>query len=145
MSVGTSTNLDRLSPAARSRLALEVLTTYLQVRRQMRQDDTRRAVRALRSYAARSGIHLEAGRDQELVAAWRLAQATKKVLVRLPSDSRCLFSSLTLMCLLERRGIEHVVVIAVRPGPFIAHAWVEVHGQAVLPGGEPGYERLLEL
>ena len=69
----------------------------------------------------------------------------EKVLRRLPADSRCLFSSLTLMCMLERRGIGQVVVIAARPQPFGAHAWVEVEGEAVLPAADPGYERLLEL
>jgi peroxiredoxin len=49
------------------------------------------------------------------------------------------------MCMLERRGISQVVVIAVRPRPFAAHAWVEVEGAAVLPDADPGYERLLEL
>jgi hypothetical protein len=63
----------------------------------------------------------------------------------LPTDSRCLFSSLTVMCMLDRRGIEQTVVIAVRPRPFSAHAWVEVDGKPVLPDGDPGYERLLEL
>ncbi len=49
------------------------------------------------------------------------------------------------MCMLDRRGIEQTVVIAVQPQPFSAHAWVEVEGQPVLPDGDPGYERLLEL
>lgn len=144
MSVITPTNLDRLSPMWRLHLTLEVVVTYLRVRWLMRQDDAKRAVGALRAYAAGSEIHFDAEGDH-LVAAWRLARATRKVLTRLPGDSRCLFKSLTLMCMLERRGIPQVIVIAVRPKPFAAHAWVEVDGQAVLPDADPLYERLLEL
>ena len=49
------------------------------------------------------------------------------------------------MCMLERRGIPQRLVIAVRPQPFAAHAWVEVEGEAVLPDADPGYERISEL
>ncbi len=144
MSVVTPTDLDRHSPLARLRLALEVVATYLRVRRLMRQDDVKRAVEALRAYAAGSEIDFESEGEQ-LIAAWRLARATRRVLTRLPADSRCLFRSLTLMCMLERRGVGQVLVIAVRPQPFAAHAWIEVEGHAVLPDADPGYERLLEL
>ena len=145
MSVVTPLDLDRLSPTSRSRLAVEVAITYLRVRWLMRQDDAKRAVRTLRALAARSGASFDEETETELVAAWRLARAVSKVLIRLPGDSRCLFRSLTLMCMLERRGIAQVLVIAVRPRPFAAHAWVEVGGLAVLPDADPGYERLLEL
>jgi hypothetical protein len=144
-SVVTPVDFDRLSPAHRTRLTLEVLATYLRVRWLMRQDDARRAVSALRAHAAGVGTGSATEDDREFLAAWRLAQATGKVLTRLPADSRCLFSSLTLMCMLERRGIEQALVIAVRPQPFAAHAWVEVEGQPVLPEADPLFERLLEL
>ena len=145
MSVVTPIDLDHLSPRHRTRLALEVVMTYLRVRWLMRQDDAKSAVLALRAHAAGAGVGSATEDDREFIAAWRLAQATGKVLTRLPADSRCLFSSLTLMCMLERRGIEQVVVIAVRPQPFGAHAWVEVDGQPVLPEADPLFERLLEL
>jgi Transglutaminase-like superfamily len=145
MNVITPRDLDRLPPVRRSRLGLEVLMTYLRVRWLMRGDDPRRAVHALRASAAGSGMSFDEEAGTELVAAWRLARAVRKVLSRLPGDSRCLFSSLTLMCMLERRGITQMLVIAVRPAPFAAHAWVEVGGQAMLPDADPGYERLLEL
>jgi|SRR5271163_2232381 len=145
MNVVTPVDLDRLAPIPRSRLTLEVLRTYLRVRWLMRQDNPERAVKALRARAAGSGMRFEEGEDAEFIAAWRLANATRKVLTRLPSDSRCLFRSLTLMCMLERRGITQMLVIAVRPAPFAAHAWVEVAGEAVLPVADLGYERLLEL
>jgi hypothetical protein len=145
MSVVTPTDLDRLAPIPRLRLTAEVVATYLRVRWLMRSDDAKQAVRALRAYAATSGLVLEMERENEVFVAWRLARAMEKVLARLPSDSRCLFSSLTLMCMLERRGVDQVLIIAVRPQPFGAHAWVEVEGEAVLPDADPKYERLLEL
>jgi Transglutaminase-like superfamily len=147
MSAVTPVDLDRLAPIPRLRLTLEVVTTYLRVRWLMRRDEPERAVRALRARAARSPAPLGAGmeRENEVFVAWRLSRAMEKVLARLPSDSRCLFSSLTLMCMLERRGISQRLVIAVRPQPFGAHAWVEVEGEAVLPDADPGYERISEL
>jgi hypothetical protein len=143
----TPVNLDKLAAGQRLRLSTEVLRTYARVRWVMRDDDAERAVRRLRSDAGGSVRPPESEQEQslQLLAAWRLAHATSKVLERLPSDSRCLFRSLTLMCLLERRGIAQTLVVAVRPRPFGAHAWVEVGGQAMLPEADPGYERLLEL
>lgn len=147
MSVVTPVDLDRLPPLPRLRLSAEVVATYLRVRWLMRRDEPELAVRALRSHAAAAaaspGVELE--RENEVFIAWRLSKAMEKVLARLPSDSRCLFSSLTLMCMLERRGIPQRLVIAVRPQPFGAHAWVEVEGEAVLPDADPGYERISEL
>lgn len=144
MKVVTPTNLDRLSPSARSGLILEVIGTYLRVRWSMRGEDAERAVQELRTRAASAGQRFDSA-DSEFVAAWRLSRAVRKVLERIPGDSRCLFKSLTLMYMLERRGIAQILVIAVRPRPFAAHAWVEVEGEAVLPDADPGYERLMEL
>lgn len=145
MSVVTPGDLDRLAPIPRLRLTAEVLATYLRVRWAMRRDEPERAVPALRAHAAGPELGIEMTRENEVFVAWRLARAMEKVLTRLPSDSRCLFSSLTLICMLERRGIDQVLVIATRPRPFGAHAWVEVGDEAVLPDADPGYERLLEL
>lgn len=143
----TPINLDKLPPGPRLRLTAEVLSTYTRVRWVMRDEDAERAVSRLRTDARGSARRPESEREQdlELLAAWRLAHATGRVLERLPSDSRCLFRSLTLMCMLERRGIAQTLVVAVRPQPFGAHAWVEVSGRAVLQEADPGYERLLEL
>lgn len=139
-------HLDRLSLAQRLRLGGEVLWTYARVRWAMRDADAQRAVSRLRAGAAAVAPPAEEHDEEDReVQAWRLARATRKVLVRLPSDSRCLFSSLTLLCMLERRGIPQRLVLAVRAQPFGAHAWVEVGGRPVLPEAEPGYERLLEL
>jgi hypothetical protein len=143
----TPVNLDKLPAGPRLRLASEVVWTYARVRWVMRDDDAERAVRRLRGDARdpAAGPRSHGQRDLEVLAAWRLAHATGKVLERLPSDSRCLFRSLTLMCMLERRGISQTLIVAVRPRPFGAHAWLEVDGRAVLPEADPGYERLLEL
>ncbi len=145
MRVVTPTDLDRLTPGDRAGLALEVAVTYLRVRWHMRQDDAERAVAALRAHAGRSQASFDAEPASGFLAGWRLSRAVRKVLTRIPGDSRCLFKSLTLMCMLERRGIQQLVVIAVRPQPFAAHAWVEVDGHPVLPDADPGYERLMEL
>jgi len=157
----TPVNLDKLPPGPRLRLTAEVLRTYARVRWVMRDPDAEHAVGRLRTNgrppadAREPAEHPESTEQQdlaaaheqnlELLAAWRLAHATGRVLERLPSDSRCLFRSLTLMCMLERRGIDQTLVVAVRPQPFGAHAWLEVDGQPVLPEADPGYERLLEL
>jgi Transglutaminase-like superfamily len=145
VSTVTPVDLERLPPGPRLRLTLEVVATYLRVRWLMRRDDPERVVGALRAQAAGSSPEVELEREHEVFVAWRLARAMEKVLNRLPSDSRCLFSSLTLIGLLERRGVEQTLLIAVRPRPFAAHAWVEVEGEAILPDADHGYERILEL
>jgi hypothetical protein len=136
--------LERLPPADRARLAAEVLQAYVRVRRTMRADeDVQRAVERLRE--PRDGEPQQLDAHEQIVASLRLARIVRRVLSVLPSDSRCLFRSLTLMCMLQRRGVPQRLVIAVRSQPFGAHAWIEVAGRAVLPAGEPGDERLLEL
>jgi hypothetical protein len=140
----TPTDLERLPLGRRLQLTAEILAAYLRVRLAMRGEDAELAVRTLRE-RAEAPPPSSWGKSEELVAAWRLARVTKRVLGPLPADSRCLFRSLTLMSLLQRRGIENVLVIAVRPQPFGAHAWIEVDGQPVLPEADPRYERLLEL
>src|ERR1700716_3218237 len=143
MSFVTPLDLDRLSLGRRVRLGSEVLGTYLRVRWTMRDDDAGRAVSRLRASSRRPSQAPENG--MELVAAWRLARIVTQVLRRLPSDSRCLFSSLTLMCMLAGRGTAQNPVIAARPRPFAAHAGVEVGTQPMLPDADPGFERLMEL
>ena len=144
MSFVTPVDLGALGVRQRARLGLEVLLTYARVRWVMRDSDAQRAVGRLRPIAT-SNPERQLEGELELLAAWRLARAVSRVLNRLPSDSRCLFRSLTLMCMLERRGITPALVIAVRPNPFAAHAWIEVGAQPVLPAADRGYERLLEL
>jgi hypothetical protein len=64
----------------------------------------------------------------------------------LPTDTRCLTRSLVLSRLLARRAIPSTLVIGVRSEPsFLAHAWVEHGGSAVLPTNRDVYQRLAEL
>jgi hypothetical protein len=78
--------------------------------------------------------------------AARLGRAVTRTLALLPTDSRCLVSSLVLSRLLERRGIDARLVVAVcREPEFAAHAWVEHGGRPLLRGAGPGYQRLVEL
>jgi hypothetical protein len=54
--------------------------------------------------------------------------------------------SLVLTRLLARRGIPSTLVIGVRSQPsFVAHAWVEYRGSALLPAERGTFQRLVEL
>lgn len=145
MSPVTPLNLARLTPIAKLRLSLEVLVAYARVRWVMRRGgrDTAEGVATLRSYARRHRI--DGGPITELTAGWRLANATVKTLTPVPADSRCLFRSLTLLTLMERRGLSPTLVIGVRSMPFLAHAWIELHGEPLLWTGDEEYARLKEL
>lgn len=48
----------------------------------------------------------------------------------------CLQRSALIVCLLRMRGVAAQLVIGCRRVPFLAHAWVEVHGETVY-GEEP--------
>jgi hypothetical protein len=64
----------------------------------------------------------------------------------LPGDTRCLVRSLVLTRLLARRGIACTLVIGARTAPtFLAHAWVEHGGHAVLDPGDGSFPRLAEI
>lgn len=139
---------DRLRGGQRMRLAGEIVAAYVRARKALRGDDVGEMVRLLRERAARERSASGASRmdaGEQLVVAWRLGHAVNQTLDPLPADVRCLARSLTLLSMLERRGIPQTLVIAVRPRPFAAHAWIEVAGQAVLPPADAGYERLMEL
>jgi hypothetical protein len=139
----TPVDLARHAPVSRVVLAAEILAAYVRVRWTMRANEAPEAVAKLRAYARR---HPLAGdQDREILAGWRLGRAVTKTLRPLPTDSRCLMRSLTLLTIMERRNLSPTLVIAVKPQPFAAHAWIELHGQALLPAGEAGYERITEL
>ncbi|MBI5105239.1 MAG: lasso peptide biosynthesis B2 protein [Solirubrobacterales bacterium] len=132
-----------LGPAGKARVAVEVLATYARVRWLLRREDARGAVARLRAAAA--GAPPLDPREAR-IASVRLAWVVKKVITPLPADTRCLFSSLTLLAVLARRGIPVTLVIAVRPQPFAAHAWVERDdGRPLLDPGDADFERLVEL
>jgi hypothetical protein len=106
----------------------EIVVTYVVVRWHVPRRDLPEVVALLRAGAGR-GSAWTVARD-----ARRLAATTERVLSRLPGDSRCLTSSLVVLAMLARRGIDVRLVLAARPSPtFAAHAWVERSGQPLLP------------
>lgn len=119
----------------RAILIIEVCLTRIRVGRTLRrQPAVRKALEELRSDGAREG-------DPDDRVVGRLAWASRAVLERLPGDQRCLMQSLTLVSLLDRRGIHANLVIGVRPGTAVeAHAWVTVGGRPVSPVG--GHDEL---
>lgn len=126
-----------LGPLAKLRLAAEILVVYAKVRRRLRARGLPRTLDSLRG--PRRGRVGPAG-------AARAARAVTAVLRLLPTDSRCLVTSLVLVGVLARRGASASLVIGVTPGPsFGAHAWVELRGIPLLKPGEAGDGRLVEL
>jgi hypothetical protein len=125
-------------------LGVEILVTYVRIRWLIRDDNAVRAVPEIRGrFPARGQFGGSA--EQRLLAGLRLGHTVIRTLSPLPYDSRCLFRSLTLTALLQRRGIPSTLVIAVRPAPFAAHAWVEHDGRPLLEPAQPGFERIAEL
>lgn len=157
----TPVDLARNTPTRRLRLAVEILVAYGRVRWTMWAHEPPEAVAKLRAHAHRHrfdgtkgsdviagwrlGRRLDGAQSSDVVAGWRLGQAVIKTLRPLPTDSRCLMRSLTLLTIMERRSLSPTLVIAVRPQPFAAHAWIELRGYALLPAGDPAYERITEL
>jgi hypothetical protein len=126
-----------LGPVAKAWLAIEVLATYVDVRLRLRRHGLRPTLAAIRG-----GRH---GRADD-AAADRAARAVTAVLRPLPTDSRCLVTSLVLIAILERRGGAAALVIGVVPEPtFAAHAWVELGGVPLLRPGAARDGRLVEL
>lgn len=128
-----------MSPAAKLRLAVEILVTYLRVRLAMRRTalpDLVGRIRAAERTAPAAG-------PEELR---RLSGAVMGVLARLPTDSRCLVRSLVYLSLIARRGVTGTLVIGAQTEPeFAAHAWVEVGGRPALPSGDGEFQPLTVL
>jgi hypothetical protein len=119
----------------------EILLAYAPALHRMRTSDVRTMAEWARDCRA---WHAPLPADDVRRTAIRLGRIVQRVLAVLPTDSRCLVTSLVLARLLARRRVDHALVIGVRPGQtFGAHAWVEHAGRPVLPAG--GFERLLEL
>jgi hypothetical protein len=130
---------------ARDRLGLagEIALAYVQARRRLRHEPIATAVSKLR--AGRQDIDAPTPVPAVERAA-RLGRAVVRILSMLPGDTRCLVRSLVLTRLLARRGITARLVIGARTTPaFLAHAWVECDGVAVLDPGDGGFARLVEL
>lgn len=131
-----------MTRTAKTRLAVEIVTSYLATRWYLRRGALPGVVAQLRDVARVPASPLD-GDD-----APRLGRAVGRTLSHLPGDSRCLVRSLVLLRLLARRGVAGSLVIAASPGAakgLEAHAWVEVAGLPVLPPGSPNYGRLVTL
>jgi hypothetical protein len=137
---------DRLPPLVRLALIAEILVTYAVTRVLMPRRDIRTLVSACRRRRRRSLPRPVAVADGSWRIALRLGNAVDRVLSVLPTDSRCLVQSLVLTRMLSARGIRSTLIIGAHSAPsFEAHAWVEHDGRAVLPPGDFGESRLLEL
>lgn len=129
----------RMPADLRVRVALEIVTTYVEVRWRMWRGDVSAVVETLREGA----IDVHSQYDAYRIGR-RLSQPVRRTLDPLPWDSRCLMRSLVLLRMLARRGVVCQLVIGVRPGEtFEAHAWIEHGGHPLLP--TLGYERLTTL
>lgn len=140
----------RLSLSEKTSLALEIASTYRQVRRELRTHDLRDTLAALRGDPAPSepaALDRANADDWQALAEWRrLGRVVRRSLRLLPGDTRCLTQSLVLLRLLAARQTGSSLVIAVKPGEaFGAHAWIEVAGRPLLPPGDREFERLVTL
>jgi hypothetical protein len=139
----TPSTREKLPPWEKARLAAEILLGYARVRWLLRSEDAVSAMARLRA-GCDTAVEPPAGVAARITGL-RLAHAVIKTLTPVPADSRCLFRSLVLTVLLERRRIDSALILAVRPEPFAAHAWVELEGRPLLPPAEDGFERLAVL
>jgi hypothetical protein len=132
-----------LSPLVRVRIALEVIVAYVQARRELRRAPIETVVARLR---ADTPLPAPCEGPKALTDARRLGWIVARTLRWMPGDTRCLARSLVLTRLLAQRGIQAKLVIGARSDPsFLAHAWVECEGEAVLSPGDGSFGRLVEL
>jgi Transglutaminase-like superfamily len=130
-----------VSPGVKARLALEIVLTYVRVRRLLRRMPVTDALAVLRDEQRPAKQA-----TSQLPSAARLGGIVQRVLRRVPGDTRCLTQSLVLATLLARRGVAASVVIAVSPGErFGAHAWVAHEGRPLLPVGDASFRPIVQL
>jgi hypothetical protein len=133
-------------PVHKLGIAAEVVNEYLRVRRRfwaLLERDVTSGVGAVRTSAAARPKALS---DDALRTGRELGYAVNRIVALMPGESRCLMRSVVLTALLARRGIESTIVVGVRPGStFLAHAWVEIDGEALLPPQVTLVERLVEV
>jgi len=124
----------------RLRIAIEVLANYVPLWRAVRTDDL-----AGMAATARAGVRaIPTPPDRHAETAARIGEMVQRVMRLLPTDKRCLITSLVTLRVLSNRTIEGKLVIGVRTGEtFSAHAWVEHDAHPILPSGN--YVRLHEL
>ncbi len=130
---------------AKASLAAEIVVAYAVARRELRRQDLRQTVNAIRSprRIPRALVLPDAVQD-----GGRLGEAVVRTLEAMPVDSRCLMRSLVLLRVLARRGVSGSLVIAVRPEEQLklaAHAWVEVDGRPLLAPAGPDHGRLVTI
>jgi len=125
-----------------ARLAGEVLLTYARARRALaRRRPLPDVLAELRAVEAPTPAAQPA-----IAVGLRLGRVVQRTLSPVPGGARCLATSLVLVRMLARRGIESSLVIAARTEPrFLAHAWVERDGVALLPPADPVARRLAQL
>jgi Transglutaminase-like superfamily len=135
-----------LGRPARLLLGWEIAIAYLAAHRELRGTPIAQAVANLRGQEAAARPAAAQQSNATLAQASRLGRAVLRTLAILPGDTRCLARSLVLTRLLARREIPATLVIGARTSPeFLAHAWVECSGVAVLPTGDGSFGRLVEL
>ena len=129
----------RMRLLARIRLAVEIWTTYVQVRWLVLRHPIDEVVARLRGGAAADRPAAEAQ-----IVARRLERPVVRSLGILPWDSRCLMRSLVMLRMMARRGVACDLVLGARTQEaFKAHAWVEHEGHALLP--TLGFETLTSI
>ena len=102
----------------------------------------RRWRRSLGSSGAACAAAPPRGREADLAKARQLASQVDRAAWRLPFECKCLPRAMALSWLLQRKGVPHDVVIAIRPADArdsaeSLHAWLEVAGATVI-GDLPG-------
>jgi hypothetical protein len=131
----------RRSLRLRARVAAEIVISYLRVRRLQRGrtlPDTLATLRRPLGSASTPPV--------DRLEGIYFGYAVARTLGVLRADSRCLMQSFVLTEMLAKRGTATTFVIGVRPGEdFLAHAWVELDGEALLPPMEDEFLRLTEL
>lgn len=106
---------------SRLRLRAEIVWTALRVRRLVRRNDLPAAVASCRGEERQPAAVPAPG---EVV---RVGRAVRQIVGVLPGDSSPLVSSLVVIAVLARRGIDTSLVIGVRDDASLApQAWVEV-------------------
>lgn len=128
----------------RTRLAVEILRAYVQVRRLLRRYDLPTTIAILRDQP--DAPPTVTALDSVDETGVRLGRAVGRVLANLPVDDRCLTRSLVLTRLLAARGLDSALVIGVTSEPeFGAHAWVERGEVALLPRNGSAFQQLVRL
>jgi hypothetical protein len=95
--------------------------------------------RAVKSYPVKQRNHTD-----RIKVMGEVCAGVERACIWYPHKAVCLQRSAVTTCMLRAWGIPANLVIAVRPMPFLAHAWVEVDGTVVndRPQVKKFYQRL---